>query len=880
MNTPGFSVNPAYGDYKDKRADVKFRLMREGDWVPEIAIGTHDVIGTRLFAAEYVVANKRFGDAIDISLGYGPRSLSGFGISDTGVVVKRNRLGGFFGGVRATVNDSFSLVAERDPVDYAREPNADTTRIENRRNNTSIGIEYRWGWLGVQASRQGEEWGINTWLQVPLNEREFVPKINEPEPYTRLTPRPSLAQWRSDRRYEREMRRVLSAEEFGGVILQLDDDRVLRLSLGHPRISHMARAVGRAARIALLLSPLETREIHITYQLGALPFATYVFSDLDRLRRYFNGTLARRELAATVEIRHAGTGAIADSVESGLAGWDDEAQRPWITTSSSDDEAGNFLAFRRRDNELGMLELVPVKLGSIINDPSGFYQFQLYSEATWTKAIGSRTYLDAGMTLQWFDTFNHSALVASNNSTLPHVRTDVANYIDGNRFRLDHLTVSRYFPLAPAWYGRLSGGLYEMMFSGVGGQLLFAPERSRWAADVSVDALRQRDYSGWLGHLPYSTITALGALHYRFSNGVTATARAGKFLARDVGVRLELSRHFASGVEMGAWLTATDNNDFNASGSQGKAYKDKGVFVNIPFDVMLTRDSRAKGSLALAEWNRDVGRMVDAPGDLYGMFEKSLMDREDRDGLSRFGDVDDDYPVPSPGSRRGLLDRPLMVMARDDARYFAGLLGSASWWSRVGLGIGVIAASSALDNRGYRFGIDNGDKRWVRYGRNVGNLLPLAFGGASLALALDGHDRRLADSSVAALQAGAMALLGSEAIKRAIHRSRPEEGKGSGDFNASSRSDSSLPSNTTALTWALITPYAREYDAPWLYGVAALTNFARISGNKHWVSDTVAGTALGYALGSLFWELRRNDAHRDAELALAPNQVRATWHFR
>lgn len=55
-------------NYKDKSIDLKVRLLQEGRWQPEIAIGARDIGGTGLFSSEYLVASKRFGP-IDASLG-------------------------------------------------------------------------------------------------------------------------------------------------------------------------------------------------------------------------------------------------------------------------------------------------------------------------------------------------------------------------------------------------------------------------------------------------------------------------------------------------------------------------------------------------------------------------------------------------------------------------------------------------------------------------------------------------------------------------------------------------------------------------------------------------------------------------------------------
>jgi membrane-associated phospholipid phosphatase len=81
--------------------------------------------------------------------------------------------------------------------------------------------------------------------------------------------------------------------------------------------------------------------------------------------------------------------------------------------------------------------------------------------------------------------------------------------------------------------------------------------------------------------------------------------------------------------------------------------------------------------------------------------------------------------------------------------------------------------------------------------------------------------------------------------------------------------------------WAAVTPYAKEFDMPWLYGVAAITNAARVGSREHWFSDTVAGSVIGYALGSLAWEARREsrrDKNRPA-LTVGPGTVGLAWEL-
>jgi membrane-associated phospholipid phosphatase len=81
----------------------------------------------------------------------------------------------------------------------------------------------------------------------------------------------------------------------------------------------------------------------------------------------------------------------------------------------------------------------------------------------------------------------------------------------------------------------------------------------------------------------------------------------------------------------------------------------------------------------------------------------------------------------------------------------------------------------------------------------------------------------------------------------------------------------------TALAWSVLTPIAQHYDAPWLYGVAALTNVARISEHQHWLSDTVGASVLGYVVGD--WFSSRTGAP-GTSVALVPHGVVVSTTFR
>ena len=67
---------------KDKSFDTKIRLLKESNIFPQIALGIRDFGGTGLFASEYLVASKRFGSNLDISIGLGWGNLNRNDISN------------------------------------------------------------------------------------------------------------------------------------------------------------------------------------------------------------------------------------------------------------------------------------------------------------------------------------------------------------------------------------------------------------------------------------------------------------------------------------------------------------------------------------------------------------------------------------------------------------------------------------------------------------------------------------------------------------------------------------------------------------------------------------------------------------------------------
>jgi len=129
----------------------------------------------------------------------------------------------------------------------------------------------------------------------------------------------------------------------------------------------------------------------------------------------------------------------------------------------------------------------------------------------------------------------------------------------------------------------------------------------------------------------------------------------------------------------------------------------------------------------------------------------------------------------------------------------------------------------------------------------------------------------------ALLEAGAFSGATAEVLGYATGRERPD---GTTSPNEWSKGGDSFPSLHTTVAFAVGTVFAEsgndEYR--WIrriigYGVAGATAYVRLDENVHWLSDTVAGAALGIATARFV--LNRQDAQSRGTVQFQP--VKNGW---
>lgn len=92
------------------------------------------------------------------------------------------------------------------------------------------------------------------------------------------------------------------------------------------------------------------------------------------------------------------------------------------------------------------------------------------------------------------------------------------------------------------------------------------------------------------------------------------------------------------------------------------------------------------------------------------------------------------------------------------------------------------------------------------------------------------------------------------ALKHLTGRERPYTGQGAYSFDpfpVNQHAFRSLPSGHATLAFAFMTPFAEQYSR-WLYLIPLSVGFSRIYKDKHWTSDVILGSALGFISGYFF----------------------------
>lgn len=588
--------------FKDKGIDVKFRLLKEGSRIPALAIGLRDIGGTALFGGEYVVASKRYFN-FDFSAGIGWGQLGTRGHIKNPLRLLSNRFAtrnvsfgqggtlGFsnwfrgpnaalFAGLEYTLpTKKLKLQLEYDPNNYQNEALTNNQKVVSPFN---IGLRYRpYSWLDVGVGlERGNTLMFQASIRSNLHTDTGLPKFDRaPVKIKRLHPKSF------DEPVRKTFHKDLEERGFHADTLTISGTHA-ELAVQQSRFRSFAKASGRIARIATNHLPDTVNSITVTETRKGIPL-----NRITLLRSHFEravqGQISAEELWHSTELASKNDGG--------------EKMAPSFTYIHPE----SYPAFKT--------SIAPA-LRQHIGGPDNFYFFQLWAKINASVDLRPGLTLSGTLGVNLYNNFD--ALKLPSDSKLPKVRSDIKNYLKEGQNGIESLQADYLWELAPNTLARVSAGLFEQMYGGIGGEVVYHHPDSKFGYGAELGWVKQRDFDVLFNFRDYSIVTGHLNLWTELPiYNLRAKLSFGRYLAGDIGSTLEISREFDNGTRIGVWATVT-----NVSAADfGEGSFDKGLFVNMPFDLFSTTSTTSRAALAWRPLTRDGGQKVSTGPGLYGL---------------------------------------------------------------------------------------------------------------------------------------------------------------------------------------------------------------------------------------------------------------------
>jgi hypothetical protein len=581
--------------YKDKAVDLKVRLWQETHWAPDVALGFRDVGGTGLFSSEFLVANKRYDDfdfSAGIAWGYiGNRGdfENPLGWADdrfktrpdsegTGDVNTNAYFRGrpsLFGGVTyQTPWEPLSLKLEYEGNDYKNEPKDNVIKQDSPINLGAVfkltdSVDLSAGW------ERGNTAMFGITLHTNFVSRKAPAKTYDP-PAERLPAHapntaPDQVNWAnvSQRLQKNAGYKVERITQRGSELFVYGEQS---------NYFYTAKAVGRASRILdnsvnddIDWFTLVNKRYDMPLEETSVPRETF--------REVVNNEEPLQTLHRSTEVN-----AAMPHTETTL-----------YTAARDPFNYGVGLGYKQN-----------------IGGPDGLL-YQLSADADAEYRFTRNTWWSGMLSANLANNYDHFTYDAP--SGLPRVRTDLRKYLTTSDVTMPTFQLSHAEQLDKDLFGMVYGGYLESMFAGVGGEVLFRPTGQRWSVGADLNYVRQREFNQGFGLRDYSTVTGHITGYTDLPFDTQAAVSVGRYLARDWGTTIDLSREFSNGVRFGAWATLTTA----TTAEYGEGSFDKGIYLSIPFDELMSMSTMRRANIVWSPLTRDGGARLNRSYWLHSM---------------------------------------------------------------------------------------------------------------------------------------------------------------------------------------------------------------------------------------------------------------------
>ena len=602
---------------RDKSFDAKIKIFNETEKMPAIAIGLTDLAGTNKFASEYIVATKSYGDFdFSVGLGFGAMGARGHIANPLGILsdrFKENRLtsqgmGGtlnfgdwfsseksaFFGSINyATPIENLNFQLEYDSKKLSDFEGLYNSYGEYDASNKPINIGFNYLLfdrinLGVALLR-GDTAYLNLSSSTNLNKNFGFSNT----PLDRKKIGPKLYYQFSDLEQKGHVQLVnrimymLAAEGITPHSVTFDGNELIA-EISQIRFRKTVEALDIASRILAENSTSEIEKITV--------------SNVDKGIETFRSTIDREEFVYSV---------------SNSALKEKEVTPIDLNKPLYEDET-----FHYKNNFLfpNFFWDINPNIKGIIGGRDHFYFWKLEALLDIEYAFTRNFSLTGQATVSIKDNFDDWVYEPSGETagTLYRVRSDLRRFYREGRNSIQRLQLDYLKKTGKDFYSRISAGIYEDMYAGIGGEVLYIPQGKSWALGFDTYWVKQRDYDQLFSFRDYETITGHLTLYQDIPfYDIRLKLSAGRFLAKDEGINIDIQRRFKNGTIVGASASFTNvsKKDF------GEGSFSKWIYATIPFDVFTDFKTRNSTTMVWTPLTRDGGQPLHQNFRLYPLIK-------------------------------------------------------------------------------------------------------------------------------------------------------------------------------------------------------------------------------------------------------------------
>ncbi|MGB3725446.1 MAG: YjbH domain-containing protein [Glaciecola sp.] len=586
---------------KDKGIDIKLRLLEESFYLPEISVGFLDIGGTGFFSSEFIALSKRYKD-FDFHIGLGTGYLgAGGNISNPFCNIADsfcNRPGGFsgsggkvefdqffkgeasiFGGIEYhTPINNLTLKLEYDGNDYTQ----DRAGILLQDSKWNMGAVYHYNNWDVGISYQrGNTFGFNVSYTFDFENAKQIKVDRAPRSLVATTPAANIAQLNRSRLYN-------DLNNHANFLLhdthiENNEMTIYGVQKAYRNADEATQRVGRILASEL---PESITTYKIVDTVANIPMVETII-DADA----FKTSALRKKLETNIE-------------------------ETYIRQTPSNET----VAKHEPKKPSGVLFSTDAFWIQTFGSPEDFYLYQGGAFINTGYVFNPNVSFKVGakvVVLDNFDKFNFR--VDGQTNPLPRVRTLVREYASRGNVTLENAYFHWFDKLSENTFAQVYAGQLETMFGGVGGEFLYRPVDSTLAFGFDINYVKQRDFTSELAFLDYKTVTGHANIYWRpeFLPDMQLTLNAGRFLAKDKGLNIDVAKRFKSGIIVGAYAAFTNV----SAADYGEGSFTKGFYISIPFDMFSFTSSKGRGLIPWIPIGRDGGQMLSRPVKLRDVTE-------------------------------------------------------------------------------------------------------------------------------------------------------------------------------------------------------------------------------------------------------------------